>query len=32
MRYLFILNNPPYGTERNLNGLRLAKALRGGDA
>lgn len=24
---LFILNDPPYGTERSFNGLRLAKAL-----
>lgn len=24
---LFILNDPPYGTERNYNGLRLAAAL-----
>ena len=24
---LFILNDPPYGTERNYNGLRLANAL-----
>lgn len=27
MRYLLILNDPPYGTERSYNGLRLAKAL-----
>lgn len=27
MRYLFILNDPPYGTERSFNGLRLATAL-----
>ena len=27
MRYLFILNDPPYGTERSYNGLRLATAL-----
>ena len=27
MKYLFILNDPPYGTERSYNGLRLAKAL-----
>jgi len=25
--YLFILNDPPYGTERSYNGLRLAGAL-----
>jgi len=24
MKYLFILNDPPYGTERTYNGLRLA--------
>jgi len=24
---LFILNDPPYGTERSYNGLRLAYAL-----
>ena len=27
MNYLFILNDPPYGTERSYNGLRLARAL-----
>jgi uncharacterized protein involved in oxidation of intracellular sulfur len=27
MKYLFILNDPPYGTERSHNGLRLANAL-----
>lgn len=27
MRYLFILNDPPYGTERSYNGLRLASQL-----
>lgn len=27
MKALFILNDPPYGTERSFNGLRLAKAL-----
>ena len=27
MRVLFILNDPPYGTERSYNGLRLAYAL-----
>jgi len=26
-RYLFILNDPPYGTERSYNGLRLAGSL-----
>jgi len=25
--YLFILNDPPYGTERSYNGLRLARSL-----
>ena len=28
MKTLFILNDPPYGTERSFNGLRLAKALQ----
>lgn len=27
MKNLFILNDPPYGTERSFNGLRLAGAL-----
>jgi uncharacterized protein involved in oxidation of intracellular sulfur len=27
MKALIILNDPPYGTERSFNGLRLAKAL-----
>jgi len=27
MKFLFILNDPPYGTERCYNGLRLAHAL-----
>lgn len=27
MRCLFILNDPPYGTERSYNGLRLAREL-----
>lgn len=27
MSMLIILNDPPYGTERSFNGLRLAKAL-----
>lgn len=31
MSTLFILNDPPYGTERSFNGLRLAKALAGQD-
>lgn len=29
MKTLLILNDPPYGTERSFNGLRLAKALAG---
>ena len=27
MKYVMILNDPPYGTERSYNGLRLANAL-----
>lgn len=27
MKTLFVLNDPPYGTERSYNGLRLAHAL-----
>ncbi|OGS97679.1 MAG: hypothetical protein A3H31_02125 [Gallionellales bacterium RIFCSPLOWO2_02_FULL_57_47] len=27
MKYLMILNDPPYGTERSYNGLRLARWL-----
>lgn len=27
-RYLFILNDPPYGTERSYNALRLARNLQ----
>jgi uncharacterized protein involved in oxidation of intracellular sulfur len=27
MKALLILNDPPYGTERSYNGLRVAKAL-----
>ncbi len=27
MKHLFILNDPPYGTERNYNALRLAREL-----
>lgn len=27
MKILIILNDPPYGTERSFNGLRIAKAL-----
>jgi len=29
---LIILNDPPYGTERSYNGLRLSKALSNEDA
>lgn len=32
MRTLFVLNDPPYGTERVYNGLRLAHALAKNDA
>lgn len=32
MKSLFILNDPPYGTERVYNGLRLAHALAKNDA
>lgn len=31
-RTLFVLNDPPYGTERSYNGLRLAGALSKRDA
>ena len=27
MKYLVVLNDPPYGTERSYNGLRLAREL-----
>lgn len=27
MRVLFILNDPPYGTERSYNGIRLASSV-----
>lgn len=27
MKYLFILNDPPYGTERSYNGIRLAREM-----
>ena len=27
MKHLLILNNPPYGTERSFNGLRMAHVL-----
>jgi len=29
MKTLLILNDPPYGTERSFNGLRLARTLAG---
>ena len=32
MKTLFILNDPPYGTERSYNALRLAMALLKGDS
>ncbi len=32
MKPLIILNDPPYGTERSYNGLRLANALQKNDA
>jgi hypothetical protein len=32
MKVLFILNDPPYGTERVYNALRLAHALTKRDA
>ncbi len=32
MNILIILNEPPYGTERSYNGLRMAKALSNTDA
>jgi sulfur relay (sulfurtransferase) complex TusBCD TusD component (DsrE family) len=28
MNYLLILNDPPYGTERSYNALRLGLSLR----
>jgi uncharacterized protein involved in oxidation of intracellular sulfur len=31
MNYLIILNDPPYGTERSYNGLRLANSLAKSD-
>lgn len=31
MNYLIILNDPPYGTERSYNGLRLATSLAKAD-
>lgn len=32
MKHLLILNDPPYGTERSYNGLRMAHALAKHDA
>jgi len=32
MKIVFILNDPPYGTERIYNGLRLAHALSASDS
>jgi uncharacterized protein involved in oxidation of intracellular sulfur len=32
MKYLFVLNNPPYGTECSYNGLRLANVLLKSDS
>lgn len=31
MKHLIILNDPPYGTERSFNGLRMAHALAKND-
>jgi len=31
MKYLIVLNDPPYGSERTYNGLRLALALSKGE-
>ncbi len=31
MNYLIVLNDPPYGTERSYNGLRLATSLAKGE-
>ncbi|SRR6266700_4162756 len=31
MKYLLILNEPAYGTERSYNGFRLARSLAGQD-
>ena len=31
MKHLILLNDPPYGTERSFNGLRLAHALAKSD-
>jgi uncharacterized protein involved in oxidation of intracellular sulfur len=32
MKFLFVLNDPPYGTERSYNALRLARGLSGKEA
>jgi uncharacterized protein involved in oxidation of intracellular sulfur len=32
MKHLILLNDPPYGTERSFNGLRMAQALAKNDA
>ena len=32
MKHLILLNDPPYGTERSFNGLRMAHALAKHDA
>jgi len=32
MKYVFVLNDPPYGTERTWNGLRLATTILKKDA
>ncbi|MGV9170447.1 MAG: DsrE/DsrF/TusD sulfur relay family protein [Promethearchaeia archaeon] len=32
MTHLIVLNDPPYGTERSYNGLRLAMALKKKDS
>lgn len=31
MKHLILLNDPPYGTERSFNGLRMAHALAKND-
>jgi uncharacterized protein involved in oxidation of intracellular sulfur len=31
MKFLFVLHDPPYGTERTYNGLRWARQLLNGD-
>ena len=32
MKHLLVLNDPPYGTERSFNGLRMAHALSKNDS